>query len=212
MYRATDSAGFGRRRRHRRDTVGRPARNRRALGRPDDVGEDEAARIREIHETDERLNDPAPIAQVDAADYDAVVSPGGHGAEWDVNQDVHARALLTRRGRGGGWHGAGRLPRRRHPGVHQGLRRRTARRGPRRHRLPERAGRRASSTRTTACRTAGKPYWVEDEVVAAGGNWDAELDADSSVTVDGDLITARGPESSTEAAQTLIDELGVPAE
>jgi len=56
------------------------------------------------------------------------------------------------------------------------------------------------------------PYWVEDEVVAAGGNWDAELDADSSVTVDGDLITARGPESSTEAAQTLIDELGVPAE
>jgi putative intracellular protease/amidase len=51
------------------------------------------------------------------------------------------------------------------------------------------------------------PYWVEDEVVLAGGNWDAELNADTSVTVDGDLITARGPESSAEAAQTLLGEL-----
>jgi len=30
------------------------------------------------------------------------------------------------------------------------------------------------------------PYWVEDEVVLAGADWDAELDADTSVTVDGD--------------------------
>ena len=51
------------------------------------------------------------------------------------------------------------------------------------------------------------PYWVEDEVKAAGGVWDAELDSDTSVTVDGDLITARGPGSSAAAAQTLLDEL-----
>jgi len=38
------------------------------------------------------------------------------------------------------------------------------------------------------------PYWVEDEVVLAGADWDAELDADTSVTVDGDLITGRGPD------------------
>ena len=53
------------------------------------------------------------------------------------------------------------------------------------------------------------PYWVEDEVKAAGGDWDAELDADTSVTVDGDLITARGPPSSAAAARTLLDELGI---
>ena len=53
------------------------------------------------------------------------------------------------------------------------------------------------------------PYWVEDEVKAVGANWDAELDADTSVTVDGDLITGRGPGSSADAAQTLLDELGV---
>lgn len=52
------------------------------------------------------------------------------------------------------------------------------------------------------------PYWVEDEVKAAGANWDAELDADTSVTVDGDLITARGPGSSEAAAETLLEALG----
>jgi putative intracellular protease/amidase len=55
------------------------------------------------------------------------------------------------------------------------------------------------------------PYWVEDEVTAVGANWDAELDADISVTVDGDLVTARGPESSHEAALTLLGELGIEA-
>jgi putative intracellular protease/amidase len=53
------------------------------------------------------------------------------------------------------------------------------------------------------------PYWVEDEVKAAGGVWDAELDKDASVTVDGDLVTARGPGSSAAAAETLLDEMGV---
>jgi DJ-1/PfpI family. len=52
---------------------------------------------------------------------------------------------------------------------------------------------------------------VEDAVIAAGANWDAELDADTSVTVDGDLITARGPGSSGAAAETLLTELGIEA-
>jgi putative intracellular protease/amidase len=52
-------------------------------------------------------------------------------------------------------------------------------------------------------------YWVEDEVKAAGGNWDAELDAETSVAVDGDLLTARGPGSSHAAAETLLEELDI---
>jgi putative intracellular protease/amidase len=55
------------------------------------------------------------------------------------------------------------------------------------------------------------PYWVEDEVKAAGTNWDAELDSDTSVTVDGDLVTAGDPGSSAAAARTLLAELGVEA-
>ncbi|MFB6189933.1 MAG: DJ-1/PfpI family protein, partial [Halapricum sp.] len=61
---------------------------------PEEVGAETAERVKEIHESDERLNDPEPLAAVDPAGYDAVVFPGGHGTEWDVNQDRHARAAL----------------------------------------------------------------------------------------------------------------------
>ncbi|WP_049979498.1 type 1 glutamine amidotransferase domain-containing protein [Halolamina rubra] len=177
---------------------------------PEDVGEEEAERLREIHETDERLNDPTPLAAADPGSYDAVVFPGGHGTEWDVNQDKHARAALRTAVEGddgtalvvchavgllaftrdsdGEFLAAGRdvtgFPNAWEEGIVD------------EHDLFE--GRKL-------------PYWVEDEVKAVGANWDAELDADSSVTVDGDLVTGRGPGSSHEAALTLLDELGVDA-
>jgi putative intracellular protease/amidase len=44
-------------------------------------------------------------------------------------------------------------------------------------------------------------------VKAAGADWVAELDADESVTIDGNLVTALGPGSSAAAAKTLLDEL-----
>jgi putative intracellular protease/amidase len=173
---------------------------------PDSV--ENAAWVREVHETDDRLADPAPLAAVDAADYDAVVFPGGHGTEWDVNQDRHARTLLSETVAGddgtalvvchavgvlaftrtadGDFLAAGRdvtgFPNEWEEGIVDDH-----------DRLPD--GRKL-------------PYWVEDEVRAVGANWDAELDADTSVTVDGDLLTARGPGSSAEAAETLLDALG----
>lgn len=178
---------------------------------PENVGEDTAKRVREADESDPRLNDPEPIARVDAGDYDTVVFPGGHGTEWDVNQDRHARALLreavagddgtalvvchavgilafTRDGSGGflveGRSVTG-FPNEWEEGIvdEDDL-------------MPD--GRKL-------------PYWVEDEVRAAGADWDAELGSDSSVRVDGDLVTARGPGSSAAAARTLLDELGIEA-
>jgi len=174
---------------------------------PDEVGEETAARVREVAETDERLNDPDPIATADASDYDAVVFPGGHGTEWDVNQDRDARRLLREtvagddgkalvvchavgilaftRDADGGFLVDGRdvtgFPNAWEEGIVDEY-----------DRMPD--GRKL-------------PYWVEDEVIAAGANWDAELDADVSVTVDGDLVTARGPGSSAAAAETFADEL-----
>ncbi|MFC6724440.1 DJ-1/PfpI family protein, partial [Halobium palmae] len=173
---------------------------------PDEVGEETAERVREVHENDEHLNDPVPIATVSANDYDAVVFPGGHGTEWDVNQDRHARNLLAdvvagdegtalvvchavgllgfAHAEDGQYVVAGRdvtgFPNEWEEGIVD-----------ENDRMPD--GRKL-------------PYWVEDEVIAAGGDWDAELDADESVTVDGDLITARGPGSSSAAASTLLDE------
>ncbi|MFU1781027.1 type 1 glutamine amidotransferase domain-containing protein [Haloarcula japonica] len=176
---------------------------------PEEVGEDLSEHVREVHETDERLNNPIPLAQADADDYDTVVFPGGHGAEWDVTQDTHARELLREsvagddgkalvvchtvgilaftRDADGEFLADGRsvtgFPNAWEEGIvdENDL-------------LPD--GRKL-------------PYWVEDEVKAVGADWDAELDADTSVTVDGDLITARGPPSSAAAARTLLDELGI---
>ena len=176
---------------------------------PDEVGEETAEHVREVHENDDRLNDPIPVATADADGYDAVVFPGGHGTEWDINQDRHARELLADAVAGDDgtalvvchavgilaftWSGSderlveGRnvtgFPNEWEAGIVDDH-----------DRMPD--GRKL-------------PYWVQDEVEAAGGNWDAELDADTSVTVDGDLVTARGPGSSAAAAETLLDELGI---
>jgi putative intracellular protease/amidase len=190
-------------------TGGPPVVDERSVD-PETVGAETAERVRAIHEDDPRLADPAQLTEVDAADHDAVVFPGGHGTEWDVNQDRHARALLRdavegdgkalvvchavgalafTRGSDGGFLVDGRsvtgFPNAWEDGIVDD-----------RDLLPD--GRKL-------------PYWVEDEVRAAGADWDAELDADVSVRVDGDLLTARGPASSAAAARTLLSELGIEA-
>ncbi|SFS81398.1 type 1 glutamine amidotransferase domain-containing protein [Halostagnicola kamekurae] len=177
---------------------------------PEQVGEETAEHVMEVHETDERLNDPIPLAKAQAGEYDAVVFPGGHGTEWDVNQDKHARTILRETIEGDGKalvvchavailaftrdsHGAFIVHDREVTGFpnewEEGI-------VDNEDLMPD--GRKL-------------PYWVEDEVIAAGGNWDAELDSETSVTVDGDLITARGPGSSSAAGQTLLEELGIEA-
>jgi putative intracellular protease/amidase len=192
----------------------------------DEVDPEVAERVREVHENDARLNDPEPLAALDPAEYDAVVFPGGHGTEWDVNQDTHARAALRTAVEGEDslalvvCHAVGILAFTRDSEA-------------------RRASENASGDEPRASEgellVEGRsitgfpnaweegivdeydrmpdgrklPYWVEDEVIAAGADFDAELDADTSVTVDGDLITARGPPSSAAAAEALLEELGV---
>jgi putative intracellular protease/amidase len=185
-----------------------PAVDERSVD-PDQVGEETAQRVQEVIESDDRLDDPTAIAEA-SAEYDAVVFPGGHGTEWDINQDRHARSLLAETIANGDkalvvCHAVGIL------GFTWG----------------DSEGRIVEGKNVTGFPNEWEedivdendrmpdgrklPYWVEDEVKQAGANWDAELDADSSVTVDGDLITARGPGSSSEAADVLLSELGVEA-
>ena len=175
---------------------------------PEDIGEETVAEYREIHETDERLNDPLPLAAAEPAEYDAVVFPGGHGAEWDITQDTHARAALRTAVEGEDGvalvvcHAVGILAFTRDSDGEFLVEGRDVTGFPNAWEqdivdendlLPD--GRKL-------------PYWVENEVKAAGGNWDAELDSETSVAVDGDLLTARGPGSSHAAAETLLEELG----
>ncbi|GAB3668888.1 DJ-1/PfpI family protein [Halopiger thermotolerans] len=176
---------------------------------PDEVGEEAAEHIQEVHETDERLNDPIPTAQADADDYDAVVFPGGHGTEWDVNQDHDARRILRDAVEGDDGkalvvcHAVGILAftRDSHGAFLVNGREVTG--------FPNEWEEGIVDENDLMPSGRKLPYWVEDEVKAAGGEWDAELDEDTSVTVDGDLLTARGPESSSAAAQTLLEELGL---
>ncbi|ELZ03634.1 type 1 glutamine amidotransferase domain-containing protein [Natrialba aegyptia] len=173
---------------------------------PDEVGEETAEHVRDVHENDERLNDPIPTAQADAADYDTVVFPGGHGTEWDVNQDSDARRLLRNTIEGDGkalvvCHALGLLAFARDGDGEFIVDGRDVTGFPNEWE--------ATIVDENDLMPSGRklPYWVEDEVIAAGGNWDAELDQDTSVTVDGDLLTARGPGSSSAAAETLLSEL-----
>ncbi len=175
---------------------------------PDTVGEETASHVREVDENHPGLNDPHKIAQVDASDYDAVVFPGGHGTVWDINQDSHARGLLRDAIEGDGkalvvCHAVGILAFARDSDGKVIADGRSVTGFPNEWEedivdeddlMPD--GRKL-------------PYWVEDELEAVGANWDAELDEETSVTTDGDLITARGPGSSNRAAETLLDELGV---
>ncbi|ELZ98437.1 type 1 glutamine amidotransferase domain-containing protein [Haloferax sulfurifontis] len=187
-------------------TGGAPVVDERSVD-PEEVGEELAERVVEVHENDERLQNPEPIARVDADEYDAVVFPGGHGTAWDVNQDRHARQALLQAVAGDDskalvvCHAVGILGFTREADGSFLVEGREVTGFPNEWEegivddddlMPD--GRKL-------------PYWVEDEVKAAGGVWDAELDSDTSVTVDGDLITARGPGSSAAAAQTLLDEL-----
>ena len=176
---------------------------------PEAVGKEVASRVTECDNNDERLADPEPLATVSADDYDAVVFPGGHGTEWDINADRHARQLLADAVAGDEGkalvvcHAVGILAFTREANGEFLVDGRDVTGFPNEWEvdivdehdlMPD--GRKL-------------PYMVEDEVIAAGGNWDAELDKETSVTVDGDLITARGPESSAAAAETLLEELGV---
>lgn len=170
------------------------------------VTEEAAALAQDVHEG---IEDPEPIAGVDAADYDVVAFPGGHGTMWDINTDVHARTLLRDAVEGDDGkamvvcHAAGLFAFTRDSDGDYLVADRDVTGFPNEweedivdeyDRLPD--GRKL-------------PYWVEDEVRAAGANWDAEPDAEESVTVDGDLVTARGPQSSGAVADVLLSELGV---
>ncbi|WP_276281496.1 type 1 glutamine amidotransferase domain-containing protein [Halorussus caseinilyticus] len=176
---------------------------------PETVGEETAEWVKEVHANDQRLQSPKPIAETDADVYDAVVFPGGHGTEWDVNQDRHARALLREMVEGGDQkalvvcHAVGLLAftRDSNGGFLVDGRDVTG--------FPNEWEENIVDDHDLMPDGRKLPYWVEDEVKAAGGNWDAELDADASVTVDGDLITGRGPESSHESVMALIEALGV---
>jgi len=174
---------------------------------PAEVGEETASHCKEVHENDRRLADPEPVAAVDAAEYDAVVFPGGHGTCWDINQDKHARRALQTAVEGDDGvalvvcHAVAILAYTRNSDGE------ILAKGRQITGFPD-AWEEGIVDELDLMPDGRKlPYWVEQELRAVGAEWNAELDQDTSVAVDGDLVTARGPPSSAEAAETLLEQL-----
>jgi putative intracellular protease/amidase len=136
------------------------------------------------------------LADVRAADFDAVFYPGGHGPLWDLAEDSQSIALLEAMNAAGKplalvCHAPGVL---RHVVGTDGR--------------PLVAGRAvtgfANSEEEAVGLTAVVPFLVEDELKALGGAYANGDDWSSHVLQDGNQITGQNPASSAEAARQLL--------
>lgn len=60
----------------------------------EDAATEATKRFDKDEEAQERINNTLKLATIDAADYDAVFYPGGHGPLWDLSQDKTSISLI----------------------------------------------------------------------------------------------------------------------
>jgi putative intracellular protease/amidase len=136
------------------------------------------------------------LAEVKAADYDAVFYPGGHGPLWDLAEDKASIALIEAMAAAGKpvaavCHAPGVL---RHVKAADGS--------------PLVKGKRVTGFTNTEEEAVGLtavvPFLVEDMLKENGGQYSKGPDWQSYVLTDGKLITGQNPASSEEGAKALI--------
>lgn len=164
-----------------------------------DAQTDDTRRFRQDAEAQRRLANTRRLAEVQAADYDAVFYPGGHGPLWDLAEDPKSVALIETMLAAGKpvaavCHAPGVL---RHAKTADGK--------------PLVQGRQVtgfSNTEEAAVQlTAVVPFLVEDELVLLGGLYSKGADWQPHVVSDGLLITGQNPASSVGVAQALLERL-----
>lgn len=145
------------------------------------------------------LAQTVPLDQVNAADFDAVFYPGGHGPLWDLAESPVSVALLEAFDRAGKpqalvCHA---------PGV---LRRVKAADG-----RPLVAGRKVTGftngEEEGVQLTKIVPFLVEDMLKGSGGLYEKGPDWGPYVVEDGALITGQNPASSEAVARALVERL-----
>ena len=136
------------------------------------------------------------LADVNAADFDAVFYPGGHGPLWDLAEDKSSIALIEAMAAAGKpvatvCHAPGVL---RHVKAADGS--------------PLVKGKQVTGFTNTEEEGVGLtkvvPFLVEDMLKANGGVYSKGADWASYVLTDGKLVTGQNPASSEEAAKALI--------
>lgn len=139
------------------------------------------------------------LADVDAADFDAVFYPGGHGPLWDLAEDRDSIGLIE-----SFWNAGKPVAAVCHaPAV---LRHVKAADG-----APLVKGRKVTGFSNAEETAVGLidvvPLRVEDELSRLGGHYERGAEWSSFVQVDGRLVTGQNPASSTATARALLDQL-----
>jgi putative intracellular protease/amidase len=136
-----------------------------------------------------------PLAEMNAADHDAVFYPGGHGPMWDLAEDPRSIALIE------AFYDAGKpvaavchAP---------GALRHAKSRG-----QPIVKGKRVTGftngEEEAVQLTEVVPFLVEDELKRLGGRYEKAADWASFVVTDGRLVTGQNPASSAAGAEALL--------
>ncbi len=153
-------------------------------------------RFRQDAQVQVALAATVPLAQVDAADFDAVFYPGGHGPLWDLANDPASIALLEAFERAGKplglvCHAPGALVKVRAANGQ-----------------PLVAGRRVTgftnSEEAAVGLSAVVPFLIEDEFNRLGGHYQKGPNWQAHVVTDGRLVTGQNPGSSEGVAQALL--------
>ncbi len=140
------------------------------------------------------------LAEVNAAEFDAVFYPGGHGPLWDLAEDRHSIALIEALLAAGKpvaavCHAPAVL---RHPKLSDGL--------------SVVSGKQVTGFTNSEEAAVGLtdivPFLVEDMLTANGGHYQKGADWAPFVLVDGSLVTGQNPASSEPAAHALLKLLG----
>lgn len=144
----------------------------------------------------EKMAHTKKLADVNAADFDAVFYPGGHGPLWDLYEDKNSVALIQNF-----WSAGKPVAAVCH--APSALLNVNDEKGE-----PLVKGKKVTgftnSEEEGVQLTNVVPYLLEDELKARGGNYSRGSDWSTYVVQDGMLITGQNPASSEEAAKKLL--------
>ncbi|MGV2865168.1 type 1 glutamine amidotransferase domain-containing protein [Achromobacter sp. AGC39] len=164
-----------------------------------DAQTDATRRFRQDADAQRVLAGTQRLADVQAADYDAVFYPGGHGPLWDLAEDAKSVALIETMLAAGKpvsavCHAPGVL---RHAKTADGK--------------PLVQGRQVTgftnSEEAAVQLTDVVPFLVEDELTRLGGLYSRGPDWQPYVVCDGLLVTGQNPASSVAVAEALLERL-----
>jgi len=136
------------------------------------------------------------LSQVNAADYDAVFYPGGHGPLWDLAEDKHSIKLLeemalSNKPIGAVCHAPAVLRHVKKEGDYL---------------IKGRSVTGFSNSEEAAVElTSVVPFLLEDELKDKGGNYSKADDWAPYVCRDGVVVTGQNPASSAVVAQKILD-------